>query len=111
MSKIDEETIIKRMRKARIDAGVSCKQVAEKMQVSSSYISNFEHMREKLNVKTLVAYADILGVTVDSLIGNNISSENQVLNEGIELICDLDTEQARVATELLRILSDSPKEG
>ena len=77
----------KRIRQYRVDLGLTQNQVAMEMGVTPGYISNVEKGRTAMSLRMLVYYAKIMGVTLDSLVGelepkySKTSIDNELLKE------------------------------
>lgn len=64
-----EQNIGTRLRKARQARGVSLRSVAHELGVSASLISQVETGKSKPSVATLYAFANLLGVSLDDVLG------------------------------------------
>lgn len=72
MQKDNEENLTgggKRLRQLRLNHGMTQRDVAAKLHVTSGYISNIESGRVEMSLKYLRNYATLLNMTVDELIG------------------------------------------
>ena len=54
----------------RIDLGLTQGEVAAELEVTPGYISNVENGRTGMSLRMLIYYAKLMGVTLDSLVGN-----------------------------------------
>ena len=54
----------------RINLGLTQNQVATELEVTPGYISNVENGRTAMSLRMLIYYAKIMGVTLDTLVGN-----------------------------------------
>lgn len=74
-----------RMYEIRKKKHIKVKDIASQLHVSYQTISNWEHGRTEPDIKSLIALARILGVSVDYLIGNDDTSyETSYLNQKID---------------------------
>ncbi|MEV4991630.1 helix-turn-helix domain-containing protein [Pseudarthrobacter sp. LMD1-1-1.1] len=64
-----EESIGARLRRARLHRGVSLRSVAHDLGVSASLISQVETGKSKPSVATLYAFANLLGISLDDVLG------------------------------------------
>ena len=64
-----EQNLGNRLRRARQARGVSLRSAAHELGVSASLISQVETGKSKPSVATLYAYANLLGVSVDDVLG------------------------------------------
>lgn len=62
-------TYLKRLKKLRKDAGLSQKQLAEKIYVSQSTMSKYESGKSPMTIGKVVALAKLYNVCVDYVIG------------------------------------------
>jgi len=60
--------VIERLKKARIDAGFTQVQVAEKMKKPQSYISKVENRQRRLDILEVRELANLYGVKLDDLV-------------------------------------------
>ena len=54
----------------RINLGLTQNQVATELEVTPGYISNVENGRTAMSLRMLIYYAKLMGVTLDTLVGN-----------------------------------------
>ena len=70
---LDYKAIGKRVKIARIKAGFTQEQVCNKTGLSSSHMSNIETGSTKVGLPTLITVANVLGVTIDDLLYDNLA--------------------------------------
>jgi transcriptional regulator with XRE-family HTH domain len=63
--------VITRIAQARLDAGLSSKELAEKLGVDVTTVSNWESGRCQLTLKRLKEIAGLFGVSASYLLGEN----------------------------------------
>lgn len=105
----------KRIRDARKKKRLTQQQVAEKIGVEPSHISNVERGITKPSLKAVVDIAEVLGVTVDSLVYDSLSQERNHYLDSLEAVVKKATpKQLRVITamseEMLRTLNTEYEE-
>lgn len=61
----------------RIKAGLTQKEVAEKLNVSINTVSNWETGAKKITVDKLLTLADMFGVSTDYLLGRNQENKRE----------------------------------
>lgn len=66
---MDYELIGKRIREVRMSKGYSQKQFAEILDSDPEYISKLERAKKRITLEWIIAIADALDVTTDSLLG------------------------------------------
>lgn len=77
--KILEEIIGKNIARYREAAGLTQATLAEKIGISTAFVSRVERGQKKMKVETLYATAKVLNVSVDALLSTE-SSEAQLAN-------------------------------
>ena len=71
-----------RIRRAREALGYTREQFAEKLDVSVSYLAEFERGRTGISVKLLMRVCEVLGLSADYvLFGNTRSGDEQLLDQ------------------------------
>ncbi len=68
---MDYELLGKRIRRQRQNLGWTQEQLAEKINVCTSYVGHIERGSRKASIDTLVDIANVTGVTADYLLGSN----------------------------------------
>lgn len=68
-----------RIKTARINAGLTRKELAEKLGVNVTTITRYENENRSPDPETLASLADILNVSVDYLVGNDDSDGKKIL--------------------------------
>ncbi|SDB41372.1 helix-turn-helix domain-containing protein [Butyrivibrio sp. INlla16] len=89
----------------RTQMGLTQHQVAENLQVTPGYISNVENGRTAMSLRILMYYAQFMGVTLDSLVGQ-LEPEYQasaIDTELMQLISKMDLESKKKLLEILKI--------
>lgn len=59
-----------RIKKLRIDMGLTQNQVASELNVTPGYICNVENGRTAMSLRVLIYYAKLMHISLDSLVGN-----------------------------------------
>ena len=71
-----------RIRKAREDLGYTREQIAEKLEVSVSYMAEVERGRTGISVKMLVKICEVLGLSADYvLFGEERNADTMLLDK------------------------------
>lgn len=71
-----------RIRRAREALGYTREQFAEKLDVSVSYLAEFERGRTGISVKLLTRVCEVLGLSADYILfGNTRSGDEQLLDQ------------------------------
>ena len=69
-----------RFREARLQAGLSTVQLAQKMGLTQAAVSQWESGKKVPGIETISRLADLYGVTVDYLLGRDIGSSNVMMS-------------------------------
>lgn len=85
---LDYKAIGKRVKIARIKAGFTQEQVCNKTGLSSSHMNNIETGSTKVGLPTLITVANILGVTIDDLLYDNLAHARVQLERELQEIVD-----------------------
>jgi transcriptional regulator with XRE-family HTH domain len=78
---IDYISIGNRIRTARTNLSLSQEQLAEKCNLSTSFIGHIERGSRKMSLETLVSLCDVLNVSADYLLLDNMPENDMVLNQ------------------------------
>ena len=101
-----------RIKEVRTRRRISQESLAERADLSVSYICNIERAKKKASLTSLVSIANALGITVDSLLtGNHKNDRIEYQSDLIELFKDCNSYEKQViyknAVELKKNLRDS----
>ena len=94
-----------KMREYRLAAGMTAKQLGSMLHLSESSITMYETGKREPSPDTLIKIADILGTTVDDLIGRALQQQQKPAAESHEL-----TETERELIRLLGLIPEDRKE-
>lgn len=78
MNDFDFSKIGLKMKHLRIEQGVTQEKIAGDLGCTVSFVSNVENNRTKLNLRTLLYYAALCNVSVDSLLDAGKTSPTQI---------------------------------
>lgn len=102
---LNYQVIGQRIRNYRQQRNLSQISVAEKIDKSATYISYLESGTKHPSLETLVALANLLGVTADMLLGENLEHTRLVLEvEYQHLFHDCSEQEKRFLVEASRAL-------
>ncbi len=105
---MDYKAIGQRIKIARIKTGMTQEVVAEKVDVTPGHISNVETGRTKVSLPVLVAIANVLSVSVDSLLCDNvIASKTMFEGEAKSIFNDCDDYEIRMLVDLLKAAKEA----
>lgn len=100
---IDYKAIGKRIKRARMNAGLTQQTLSELAQLSTPYVSNIEHGKTKLGLPTIIAIANALSVSVDSLLCDSLIQPGSAYDHAFNnIIKDCSNYELRVLESILR---------
>ncbi len=105
MARSTEENYGAIIKKLRLKMNLTQAQVAETLDVTPGYISNVENNRTAMSLRILIYYAKLMGVSLDSLVGNLEPSyqTNALDNELLEVISKYDDDRKKKLLQTLKI--------
>lgn len=77
MNEMDFAKVGQKMKRLRMDLGVTQEKVANDLQCTIAFVSNVENNRAKLNLRVLLYYADLCHVPVDTILDAGRPEEAQ----------------------------------
>ena len=100
---IDYKAIGQRIKIARIKKGITQEAVSDIIDITPAHMSNIETGKTKVSLPTLIAIANALSVSVDTLLCDNILTSKVVFEkEAKELFKDCDEYEVRLLVDLLK---------
>ena len=103
----EKEDYGSRIKELRIGMGLTQADVAKALNVTPGYISNVENNRTAMSLRVLIFFAQLMRVSLDSLVGQlEPSYQTTALdNELLELIGTLDDGVKKKLIETIRLWS------
>ena len=95
---VDYKAIGQRIKIARIKKGVTQETVADLIDITPAHMSNVETGKTKVSLPTLIAIANALSVSVDTLIASKIVFEK----EAKDIFSDCDEYEVRFLVDLMK---------
>ncbi len=105
MKPSDYDNLGPKIKKLRIEMDFTQAQVAEALNVTPGYISNVENNRTAMSLRILIYYAQLMGISLDSLVGR-IDSDYQSTaldNELCDIIHRMSTDSKEKLLQTLKI--------
>jgi transcriptional regulator with XRE-family HTH domain len=102
------KTIGARIRRERIKRGLTIEKLAEKLDISPSFLGCVERGERSLSIENLVHISEFFSVTIDSLV-KKIKSDSSRLEEMSLLIKELDDNQYRTVYKIAQTAKDHLK--
>ena len=108
MITIDYKLLGKRIRAARLSAGMSQEQLAEIVGLTSQHISHTEVASTKISLPALVKISNALHTSVDKLLSDSIHDSKSYLMDDVETIfADCDPDEVYVMLEAASAIKKS----
>ncbi len=102
---IDYKAIGLRIKVARARKGLTQGNIANLTGLSTPHISNIETGNTKLGLPTIIHLANVLDVSVDELLCDNIHHSEQIYcNELAELVKDCSVDELHIISELAKVI-------
>ena len=102
---LDYNAIGKCIKIARIQKDMTQEKLAEAIELSPTHLSNIERGNGKVSLTTLVNIANILGVTVDNLLCDNVIKCKPEFEKDIQLLLDdCDDYEIRIIKDMIASL-------
>lgn len=104
-NEINYELLGKRIKELRSKKGLTQQDLAEKIFCNTSHISNIENNYTKVSLNSLLAIANSLDTTIDSLLQDQyINSTLGIDNEIMSEVSKLNYEQKKLLLRLIKAL-------
>lgn len=105
---IDYKAIGLRIKNARAHRGLTQSNVAKLTGLSTPHISNIETGNTKLGLPTIIHLANVLEVSVDELLCDNIQRSEQIYyNELSNLLQECSVDELHIISELAKVIKKS----
>ena len=102
---INYKAIGVRIKAARARKGVTQGYIANLIGLSTPHISNIETGNTKLGLPTIIHLANVLDVSVDELLCDNIKRSEKIFqNELADLLKDCSAQELHFITELIKVV-------
>ena len=102
---INYKAIGVRIKAARARKGVTQGYIANLIGLSTPHISNIETGNTKLGLPTIIHLANVLDVSVDELLCDNIKRSEKIFqNELADLLQDCTAQELHFITELIKVV-------
>ncbi|EEH99449.1 hypothetical protein CSBG_03075 [Clostridium sp. 7_2_43FAA] len=94
-----------RIRQERLKLNLTQEQLAEKVDLSTSYIGQIERGERNISLDTLVVICKSLGVTIDYLLQDSINIEEDIVyNQLYQLISSRSLNEKVMALDILKVM-------
>ena len=105
---LDYKAIGRRIKIARIRTGLTQEELADRVGISPTHISNVETGSTRVSLTSLVHLANELGVTMDDLLCENLEKARAQLEKDLsDILEDCDEREIRIIRDMAGALKDS----
>ena len=105
---MDYKELGQRIKSARLAAGLTQEQLAERINLSSGHIAHVERGTTKVSLSALVSIANALNTTPDKLLmDNNYNATPHLLAEAQELFADCDPDEIYIILQVAAAIKKS----
>lgn len=105
---LDYKAIGKRIKIARIKADLTQERLAELIELSPTHLSNIETGTTRVSLNTIITIANVLSVTSDDLLCDNIVMAKAQFEKDIALLLeDCDEYEIRIIKDMVASLKDT----
>lgn len=95
----------KRIREERTKLNLTQEQLAEKVDISTSYVGQIERGERNISLDTLINVANVLGVTIDFLLQDSITFQQDNISAQIDQVITKRTLKEKVMVlDILKIM-------
>ena len=102
---IDYKAIGLRIKAARTQQGLTQSEIAKLTGLSTPHISNIETGNTKLGLPTIIHLANVLDVSVDELLCDNIHRSEQIYSHELsDLLQDCTVDELHIISELAKVI-------
>jgi len=105
---VDYKELGKRIKEARLAAGLTQEQLAERINLSSGHCAHVERGTTKVSLSALVSIANALNTTPDKLlVDNNYQASSHLLEEAQALFEDCDPDEIYIILQAAAAIKKS----
>ena len=107
---VDYKELGKRIRAERIKLNLTQEKLAEKIEISESFLGHIERGDRKLSLETLIKISQTLNISIDYLLlGTMKQPPDTFLIEIINMLDKMDKEQSSMLLKMIKVLADNYK--
>ncbi|MCD8337973.1 MAG: helix-turn-helix domain-containing protein [Lachnospiraceae bacterium] len=109
MTQNDYENLGGKIKGLRIQMNLTQAEVASALDVTPGYISNVENNRSAMSLRILIYYAKLMGISLDTLIGEidseykPVALDREIMNE----LSQMDTDTKEKVLQTIRLWKNS----
>lgn len=101
------ETIGNNIKHARLDMNLTQEQLAERVDISTSYIGRIERGERNLSLDILIKISNVLNIPIENLLGNSINIHNDIIfsSELSKLISKLSLNDRELILDMIKLMA------
>ncbi len=104
---LDYSIIGERIKRARIDSGLTQEKLSEKLDVSIAFLSRIERGSSHISLKRLSQICDILGITEGSILnGSSNNSNSYLVSEFDDLLKNSSPEKQKLIYKIAKVINE-----
>jgi transcriptional regulator with XRE-family HTH domain len=107
MSNVDYTVIGKKIKRKRMEAGLTQEKLAEICNISTSYLGHIERGSRRLSIETAVKIADFLNISLDILFLDNFDLKPNILINFNEILKKYDPNKVERFLKTVKILIEN----
>lgn len=107
MKEINYVQVGQKIKSLRMEAGLTQEQMAERCEISTSFLGHIERGTRKLSLETAVKIADCLHVSMDSLLMEGKQTDFSILSAVEAILRKQDSTKQEQFLRLLKVLSQN----
>jgi len=101
---VDYGIIGEQIKQERLIKGLTQEVLAEKANISASFLGQIERGERKLSLETLIHIAEVLGASLDYLVKDYTPSKNPELDELIYVLRDHSQQEIKMVTDIAKTI-------
>ncbi len=101
---VDYSIIGERIKQERLNRGLTQEVLAERANISASFLGQIERGERKLSLETLIHIAEVLNASLDYLVKDYMPSENPELDELIYILQGHSQQEIKMVTDIAKTI-------
>ncbi|WP_315110209.1 helix-turn-helix transcriptional regulator [Clostridium intestinale] len=102
---MDYTALGRRIREERLKLNLTQEQLAEQVDISTSYMGQIERGERNIALDTLVRMSNNLGVTVDYLLKDSVNTETNIfINQINQILSNRSSKDKQMALDVLKVM-------
>jgi transcriptional regulator with XRE-family HTH domain len=102
---MDYTALGRRIREERLKLNLTQEQLAEQVDISTSYMGQIERGERNIALDTLVRMSNSLGVTVDYLLKDSVNTDTNIfINQINQILSNRSSKDKQMALDVLKVM-------